>query len=83
MASIARAKALKDPSSADLVSWAFHRWLDLPVKLVAPDFDGVLGLALAEGLSAYNAAYLYVAGALDAPLLTFDERLAPAWRRLA
>ncbi|MBU2602940.1 MAG: type II toxin-antitoxin system VapC family toxin [Actinobacteria bacterium] len=82
MANIARTKALRDPSSSGLVTRAFRRWLELPVKLVSPEFDGVLSLALAEDLSAYDAAYVYVASALDAPLLTFDMRLASAWRRL-
>lgn len=61
---------------------AFRRWLDLPVKLVTPELDGVLSLAIAEHLSAYDAVYLYVARALDAPLFPFDERLASAWRKL-
>ncbi len=83
MANLARRKALGDPASAELVAKAFRRWLDLPMKLVSPDFGGVLDLALAAHLSAYDAAYLYVAQALDAPLLTFDEQLDSAWRRLA
>ncbi|MHB8868655.1 MAG: type II toxin-antitoxin system VapC family toxin [Thermoleophilia bacterium] len=80
MANIARTKSLRNPDRAALIAQAFRRWLDLPVKLVSPEFDGVLALALARRLSAYDAAYLYLAGALDAPLLTFDERLASAWR---
>lgn len=82
MANIARTKSLKDPPSAGLIAQAFRRWLDLPVKLVSPEFDAVLELALSHDLSAYDAAYLHVASALDAPLLTFDERLASARRRL-
>ncbi|MHB0981412.1 MAG: type II toxin-antitoxin system VapC family toxin [Thermoleophilia bacterium] len=82
MANIARTKTLKYPESADLVARAFRRWLDLPVRLVAPQFDGVLDLATKVGVGAYDAAYVYVARTLSAPLLTFDVRLATAWRQL-
>jgi len=37
-----------------------------------------LGSELRENLSAYDAAYVALAEALDAPLLTLDERLARA-----
>ncbi len=39
--------------------------------------DAVL-IALATGLTAYDSAYLWLAGFLGAELLTFDERLAAA-----
>ena len=35
-------------------------------------------LAQRYGLSAYDAAYLWVAGSLKAPLATFDAKLAEA-----
>lgn len=37
-------------------------------------------LALRYGLSAYDASYLWVAGLLQAPLATFDRKLAEAAR---
>lgn len=81
MTNIARTKIRSDPGAAGSVTLALVRWLDLPVRLVTPDFDEVLAIALAEGLSAYDAAYIQIARKLDAPLLTFDERLGQAARR--
>jgi len=83
MANIGRTKIMRNPESGALITRAFRRWLELPVRLVTPDFGGVLSLAVAEQLSAYDAAYVYVAAALGAPLLTFDEQLGATWRRIS
>ncbi len=80
MTNIARTKIRTDPDMAGSVTLASVRWLDLPVRLATPDLDEVLAIALVEGLSAYDAAYVQIARKLDAPLLTFDERLARAAR---
>jgi predicted nucleic acid-binding protein len=45
-----------------------------------PDVVAQYGLALAYAVSTYDAAYLWVAGLLRAPLATFDEKLAKAAR---
>ena len=45
-----------------------------------PEVRAQYGLALAYGVSTYDAAYLWVAGLLRAPLATFDEKLAKAAR---
>lgn len=42
--------------------------------------DAVFSLAARYRLTAYDAAYLWLAGALMAPLFTFDARLAEAAR---
>lgn len=39
------------------------------------------GLAISYGISTYDAAYLWLAAQIKAPLLTFDARLARAARR--
>jgi len=39
------------------------------------DHLAVLKLALKEGLTTYDAAYLYLARTLKIPLVTFDEKL--------
>lgn len=48
------------------------------VELHEVDPVAVLGLALRYKLSAYDAAYLWLAAELKTPLATFDEKLATA-----
>lgn len=48
--------------------------VDVPV-------DAVVGLAERHRLSAYDAAYLWLARELDAELVTLDDKLAKAARR--
>lgn len=45
-----------------------------------PDLQALYALARRHGLSAYDAAYLWVASLLRAPLATFDSKLAKAAR---
>jgi predicted nucleic acid-binding protein len=53
--------------------------LDLSLETVLP--AGTLDLAARYALTAYDAAYLWLAAAHRAPLLTFDRRLAEAARQ--
>ena len=46
------------------------------IELISPDLPLVLDLAARFKLTAYDAAYLAVAGTLQCPLCTFDKRLA-------
>ena len=50
------------------------------IELHRPDVQAQYALALRYGLSGYDAAYLWLAGLLKAPLATFDEKLAKAAR---
>jgi predicted nucleic acid-binding protein len=45
-----------------------------------PDVREQFALALRYGLPAHDAAYLWLAGFLQAPLATFDAKLAKAAR---
>ena len=47
----------------------------LDVEAVATDHDAVLVLALATGLTAYDASYLWLSRHLGAELVTLDRRL--------
>ena len=40
------------------------------------DYDAVLDLALATGLTAYDASYLWLSSHLGAELVTLDRQLA-------
>ncbi len=53
--------------------------LDLGLHRI--DLKAGVELAQQYGLSAYDSAYLWLAGELKAPLATFDRRLAEAARR--
>jgi predicted nucleic acid-binding protein len=54
--------------------------LDFSVHQLKPvDFVEVARLADEKKITAYDAAYLYVASVLDAPLLTVDGPLIGAW----
>lgn len=53
-------------------------FLDQPIDLADPVLDEQLALALRYGISGYDAAYLWLAAELRAPLLTFDRKLGAA-----
>ena len=55
---------------------AFRLRARLAVEEVAVDHDGVLELAAMTGLTAYDAACLWVARQVDAELITLDRQLA-------
>ena len=54
---------------------------DRRITLHEPEPTLVFDTAARHGLSAYDAAYLALAAALKAPLITFDRRLADAAAR--
>ena len=54
---------------------------DSRITLHEPEPALVFDTATRHGLSAYDAAYLVLAAALQAPLITFDRRLAAAAAR--
>lgn len=54
----------------------------LGVHLEPADPAGVLALALETGLTAYDAAYLWLARESGAELVTLDAQLEKAWRKL-
>ncbi len=51
---------------------------ELEIERFVVDVPATVRVGEAFGLSAYDAAYLWVAGRLRAPLATFDARLAAA-----
>ncbi len=54
---------------------------ELQIDLHPIDANEVAALAMRYDLSAYDAAYLWLAAELKAPLATFDEKLANATSR--
>lgn len=81
LASVARRKAAREPTRAGDILQALDMALRLDVRWVDVDQRTAVKLALEEGITAYDAAYLCVAMALSAPLLTLDHVLERAARR--
>ena len=80
IANVARNKQRAGLAAAQ-VNAAIGEFIEHPVEYVAPPTDAVLALALRYTLSAYDAAYLWLAGHLPAPLASFDKRLVDAARQ--
>lgn len=57
---------------------ALERFGELDIELHRIDTTAVVALALRYQLSAYDAAYLWLAADLKCPLATFDDKLAAA-----
>lgn len=74
----ARKKSSRAPALAGFIASGLRMVLAMNVALVEVPASELLELALETGLSAYDAAYLWVARDLGCELLTFDERLARA-----
>ena len=62
----------------DIVTDALAQYADLDINLYRVEPQDALPLALRYKLSAYDAAYLWLAAELKAPLATFDEKLGRA-----
>ncbi len=83
LASIARKKILRHPERGAAIHAGLRLALALDVRYSAVNQVEVVDLALARGVSTYDASYLWVALRLDAELLTFDRRLKEASERAA
>jgi predicted nucleic acid-binding protein len=79
LANVALKKARQ--GGAELAADALARYAALPLRLHGVDVAAVVALAARYTLSAYDAAYLWLAAELKAPLATFDRRLGMAAQR--
>ena len=61
-----------------LIALAMSDFARQSIERHHPDAGGQFDLAVRYGLSACEAAYLWLAGFLQAPLATFDTKLAKA-----
>jgi predicted nucleic acid-binding protein len=62
----------------DIASSGLARYVDMDIELFEVSAVDVFELAKRYQLSAYDAAYLWLAAELTCPLATFDEKLAIA-----
>ena len=72
---VACKKCRARPEEAVRVASQLNEALTLTDRWLEVDAGEVLALALVWGLSAYDASYLWLAGELRVPLVTFDRRL--------
>ena len=71
-------KTRKRPEDAAGLERLYANRVSLRIETVDVDFGAAVQLALATGLSAYDASYLWLARSLGAELVTLDKKLARA-----
>ena len=79
LASVCSTKLARRPAEAEAVLARYRLFADLDIELLEPDWQMLPALAREWSLSAYDAAYLQLALAHGAPLVTLDARLAAAY----
>jgi predicted nucleic acid-binding protein len=79
LASVCLTKIVRHPRQAETIVSRYREVERLAIELVEPDFGVLAELGHRWHLSVYDAAYLQVALASDADLVTLDARLAAAW----
>jgi predicted nucleic acid-binding protein len=76
-------KIRRQPRDRDALIAGFRDAMQIDIGTRPIDYAGVLDLAEATGLTAYDASYLWLARALSAELVTLDGQLAKAANALA
>lgn len=79
LASVCTAKLIRHPQRADEIQQGYRLLGQLAIEYIEPDWATLPALARRWALSAYDAAYLQLALARNAALITLDARLAAAW----
>ena len=69
-------KIRRHAKQADLIEAGLRLALELEISYVDVDHESVLDLAVENGMTAYDASYVWLARTLKAPLVTLDERLS-------
>ena len=81
LANVCLIKSRRQPAQRQALQASFRLRDRLAIGETAVDHDGVVELAAATGLTAYDASYLWLARSLDAELVTLDRQLARAAAR--
>ncbi|HET8611114.1 MAG TPA: type II toxin-antitoxin system VapC family toxin [Burkholderiales bacterium] len=79
LASVCTTKLIRHPQRAADIHTRYRLFPELALDLFEPDWDDLPALARRWALSACDAAYLQLALARKAPLVTLDARLAAAY----
>jgi predicted nucleic acid-binding protein len=83
IASVCTTKLIRHPERASDIRARYRLFGKLALDLFEPGWDDLPALARRWALSAYDAAYLQLAFARHAPLVTLDVRLAAAYDNAA
>ena len=78
LANVCLTKIRRQPGQREVLRAAFRLGRRLRVDTVAVDHAAILDLAVATGLTAYDASYLWLSRSLGADLVTLDRKLAAA-----
>jgi len=81
LANVCHQKSRRQPSLAAALLERFRALPGIGIDLLPTDFDALPELAAQHGLTAYDAAYLQLALAQRAPLVTLDAKLAQVWTK--
>lgn len=79
VASVCATKLARRSAEAETILARYSLLADLDIALLEPDWKMLPLLARKWALSTYDAAYLQLALAHEAPLVTLDARLAAAY----
>ena len=78
LASICLQKIRVYPNQKDRILEAFRLGRNLSIEMVEVDHSAVIRLAIEEGLSTYDANYLWLTNHLAGELITLDRKLRKA-----
>lgn len=81
MANICLMKRRRYPDMAEKLAIQFDAYQRLDLKRCTVEIGAVLALAEQSRLTAYDAAYLWLAMKNGCPLSTLDKALEAAWRQ--
>jgi predicted nucleic acid-binding protein len=81
IANVALKKQRRESVPEDNIARALRLYAELDIARHPVNVTAVLALAQRYAMSAYDAAYLWLAETLAAPLATFDDKLAAVARR--
>ena len=74
-------KLRREPAQRNKLLEIFFMRDEIEIERLGVDFEAVLGLAEATGLTAYDASYLWLAQSQSADLVTLDKKLQAAFLR--
>lgn len=81
IASVALKKLRRERLPVNQVMAALEMYAGIPIERHAVPAGAVISVAERYSLTAYDASYLWLAAELEAPLATFDDKLASAARK--